>query len=364
MNVALVYDRVNKWGGAERVLLALHELWPDAPLFTAVYDKKGASWANAFDVKPSFLQHIPFARTHHEWFAWLTPMAFESFSFDAFDVVISVTSAEAKNIITKPGTLHICYCLTPTRYLWSSFNEYARASKSLRFAAPTLRRWDCIAGQRPDYYLAISKRVANRIQTYYQRGSVRVISPPVETKKFIVNSSRFMENTKEGYFLVVSRLVPYKRIDILIEAFNHLGWPLVIIGDGTERRTLQLAAQSNIRFLHTHLTDEQLVGYYQRCRAFVFAGDEDFGIAAVEAQACGKPVIAYGSSGVAETVIDGKTGILFYEQTPQALMNALRQFTSWSYDSSDIRSHAVSFDTDSFQKIMKETVNVLYKEYL
>ena len=358
MNIALVYDRVNKWGGAERVLLALHAIWPDAPLFTAVYDKKRASWANVFDVRPSFLQHIPFARTHHEWFAWATPMAFESFLFDAFDVVISVTSAEAKNIITKPGTLHICYCLTPTRYLWSSFNEYARASKLLRFAAPTLRRWDRIAGQRPDYYIAISQHVKVRIEKYYGRNVEAVIYPPVETERFQRKTER------EDYFLVVSRLVPYKRIDILIEAFNSLGWPLVIIGDGTERRTLQRMAQSNIRFFHTHLTDEQLVGYYQRCRAFVFAGDEDFGIAAVEAQACGKPVIAYGSSGVAETVIDGKTGILFYEQTPQALMNALRQFTSWSYDPDDIRSHAVSFDTDSFQKIMKETVHALHKEYL
>lgn len=362
MKIALVYDRVNKWGGAERVLLALHAIWPDAPLFTAVYDSAASGWARVFDVRPSFLQRIPFAKTHHEWFAWATPLAFESFSFDEFDVVISVTSAEAKNIITKPKTLHISYCLTPTRYLWSGYETYAGVSHMLRLAAPTLRRWDRIASQRPDYYLAISKRVKERIETYYGREVEAVIYPPVhiQNQALVAHQGPILKN----YFLVVSRLVPYKRIDIIIEAFNQLGWPLVVIGDGTERHKLHAIARANIRFIHAHLTDEELVGYYQRCRAFVFAGDEDFGIAAVEAQACGKPVIAYRESGIAETVVDGKTGVFFDEQTSPALIRALNQFTSWSYDSRDIRDHALSFDTELFDKTMKETVQSLYEEYL
>jgi len=169
MKVALVYDRVNKWGGAERVLLALHEIWPDAPLYTAVYDPKRAPWAKVFDVRPSFLQHFPFAKSHHELYPWLTQMAFESFSFDEYDVVISVTSAEAKAIITKPRTLHVCYCLTPTRYLWSGYETYQETTRGLvkqlhRWMVPHLRKWDMVASSRPDYYIAISKRVKERIE--------------------------------------------------------------------------------------------------------------------------------------------------------------------------------------------------------
>ncbi|MBI5449445.1 glycosyltransferase [Candidatus Gottesmanbacteria bacterium] len=362
MNIAFVYDRINKWGGAERVLLALHKVWPEASIYTAVYDRKRAAWAQVFDVRTTFLDRVPWARKHHEWYPWLTPLAFETLSFDEYDVVISITSAEAKNLITKSGTLHICYCLTPTRYLWSGYQEYADSSKVLPFVAPILRKWDRIASARPDYYIAISARVSQRIQEYYKRDVVRIITPPVNTDQFQIGHDD--SQMGERPFLVVSRLVPYKRIDVIIAAFNQLGYPLIVIGTGSERERLRNLARKNITFIHTHLTDEQLVGYYQRCRAFVFAADEDFGLAAIEAQACGRPVIAFGNSGIAETVIHRKTGILFYKQTPNELIRAVRQFTSEFYDSRTIRRHALSFGVEPFAKQMKETVLDLYKKYI
>ena len=349
MKIALVYDRVNKWGGAERVLLALHEIWPDAPLFTAVYDPARAGWAKVFHVHTSFLQRVPLARRYHEWFPWLTPMAFESFSFDGYDVVLSVTSAEAKNIITKPGTVHICYCLTPTRYLWSARAEYEGAGfagRILHVLAPTLRKWDILAAARPDYYLAISKRVGARIEKYYKRKVEKVIYPPVDTHTF-----RIAKN-KGDYFLCVARLVPYKRVDIVIDAFNKLGWPLKIIGSGSSERKLKERAKNNIEFIGGDLTDTELLAYYQRCRAFLFAGEEDFGIVSLEAQACGKPVICPRKSGMAETVIEGVTGELFDTD----LIGTLQKFVKKRYDSDLCRKNAERFSVRRFQKEMKEEI--------
>jgi glycosyltransferase involved in cell wall biosynthesis len=365
MKVAIVYDRVNKFGGAERVLLSLHTIWPDAPLFTAVYNPVRASWARVFRVMPSFINHIPTARHHHEWFAWLTPMAFESFSFDGYDVVISVTSAEAKSIITKPDTVHICYCLTPTRYLWSETPRYSSvdiglpnsiSSRVFSFLRPTLRRWDMVERSRPDYYIAISKRVANRIEMYYHRSVEAIIYPPVDIRKFIPKQHT---DKNDGYFLVVSRLVGYKRVDLIVDVFNDLGWPLVVIGDGWERTSLMQKAKKNIRFLSKHLTDDELVDYYQNCRAFVFAGEEDFGLVAVEAQACGKPVIAYKESGIEEIIRDEKTGILFREQTKASLIDALKRHENGWYDRRLCQKNAERFSEAKFQKEMVQTVQRL-----
>lgn len=370
MKVALVYDRVNKWGGAERVLLALHEIWPEAPLYTAVYDPNGAPWAKVFDVRPSFLTKIPLASTHHELYPWLTPLAFETFNFDGYDAVISVTSAEAKNIITKPGTLHICYCLTPTRYLWSGFERYKTepamgelstiARGTLGIMATTLRKWDLIAASRPDYYLAISGHVEKRIQKYYQRETEKVIYPPVETEKFKIKQE---VKVKEPYFLAVSRLVGYKRMDVIIDAFNRLGWPLTVIGDGMAREHLKKEARGNITFIHDYLTEDKLVGYYRNCAALVIAADEDFGLTAVEALASGKPVIAFGDSGVKEVVSEGKTGILFSEQSPESLVEALNKFKNMNFDEKLARSTAEKFSKKRFQKEMKDMVYGLHSVY-
>lgn len=351
MKVALVYDRINKWGGAERVLLALHKIWPDAPLFTAVYDEKRAPWAKVFQIKTSFLQHFPFAKSYHEFYPWLTPMAFETFSFDEYDVVISVTSAEAKGIITKPKTLHICYCLTPTRYLWSGREFYEKTpgvwGLGLRLWGPTLRKWDLVASNHPDHYIAISHRVKARIEKYYHR-EADVVYPPVE----IAHSTK----TKSDFFLVVSRLVAYKRIDSIIEAFNELGWPLVIIGDGLQKEELKSMAAKNIKFVDRYLTDGELSSYYESCRALIHAADEDFGIVAVEALAAGKPVITFSESGVAEIVENGKTGIFFEEQSKRAIISALAEFQKMQFDSQMCRKIASQFTKERFMKEFKNKI--------
>lgn len=352
MKVALVYDRVNKWGGAERVLLALHKLWPDAPLYTAMYNKKKAAWADVFEVYPSFLRNLP-----HEFLPWITPFAFETFNFNGFDVVISVTSAEAKNIITKPGTIHICYCLTPTRYLWSAKNLYEESGFSgmiLRLLSPVLKKWDIVAAARPDHYIAISDAVKKRIKRFYRKDA-EIIYPSVDVKQFTYARP-------EEYFLTVSRLVPYKRVDILVDAFNRLDLPLVVIGEGSEKERLMDRSKKNITFVG-QVSEEELITYYSKCRAFVHAGVEDFGIAAVEAQAAGKPVIALNQGGIAEIVIPGRTGILFEHQSTSSLVAALESFDDREYDSDSCIKNAQRFSEARFSKEMKETVESLYNTH-
>ncbi len=373
MKLALVYDRVNKFGGAERVLLALHEIWPQAPLYSAVYDPQKAAWARVFRVKPSFMQYLPLARSHHELFPWLTPLAFESLDFTGFDVVLSVTSAEAKGILTKPETLHICYCLTPTRYLWSGFSAYqdypgwgqwsGLARVALSWLGPKLQEWDLIAASRPDFYLAISNQVAARIKKYYQRQVEAIIYPPVDLDKFKMKSEKLKVKHQDSYFLLVSRLVGYKRVDLVVRAFNKLGWPLVIVGDGWQKSELEKRARRNIIFAGGDLTDEELVGYYQNCRAFVYAAEEDFGLAAVEAQAAGKPVIAFGQSGSAETVIAGKTGLFFARQEVNDLVRTLAAFVKMRFREAACRASAERFDKSNFQNNMRQSVERLFSEY-
>ncbi len=363
MKVALVYDRVNKWGGAERVLLALHELFPEAPLYTSVYNSQTAPWAKVFPkVITSFLQRLPLAKERHDFYAPLMPLAFESFDFSEYDLVISVTSEAAKGIITKPGTLHICYCLTPTRYLWSGYDFYFGDKFAKRLATPVisyLRWWDKIAAQRPDVMLAISQNVASRIRKYYGRKS-RVIYPSVDTKQFRGPdkiSSLHSSEKKGEYFLVVSRLVPYKRVDLVIEVFNRLSarggsfsgrkWPLVIVGTGSEERKLHKMAGKNIRFVE-QVDDGELAKYYQGCKALIFPQEEDFGIVAVESQALGKPVIAYRGGGALETVVDGKSGIFFDRQTPESLALAIKKFDRMSFDENAIKGNAKKFSKEKF----------------
>jgi len=351
MKVALVYDRVNKIGGAERVLEALHEIFPDAPLYTAVYNPKTAPWAEKFNVIPSFLNKFPFAKRSHEIYPWLTPLAFESFDFSEFEVVISVTSEAAKGIITKPKTLHICYCLTPTRYLWSGYEDYFKNEVFRFFTKPVvsyLRRWDKIAAQRPDVFVAISKNVQQRIKKYYGRDS-EVIYPPVDIDKFPISNSQFPIGE---YFLIVSRLVPYKKVNIAIQAFNKLGLPLKVVGTGREMGRLKRMAKKNIEFLG-QLTDFQLLSYYQRCQAVVFPQEEDFGLVPLEAQACGKPVIAYRAGGALETVIERKTGEFFDKQTPENLEEIVKKFKPEKYKPEDCRQNALKFDIKIFKKKWK-----------
>ncbi len=359
MKVALVYDRINKWGGAEQVLLALHQLFPDAPLYTSVYDQEAAAWAKVFEVRTSFLQKLPLPKNAHEYYPFLMGLAFESFNFDKFDVVISVTHEFAKAIITKPKTWHVCYCLTPTSYLWSSREDYfsGRPSWFRRLSAPIisyLRWYDRIVAQRPDDYIAISQTVKDRIKNFYHREST-VIYPPVSlpTGDKILPVSDF--------FLIVSRLASQKRLDIAISAFNQLGWPLKIVGVGREERRLKRMAKSNIEFLG-YLTADRLANYYRACRAVVIPGAEDFNIVAVEAQSFGKPVIALKSGGVTETVVEGKTGWFFLEKSPQSLVALLKKIDPTKIAATNCRQNASRFSLDRFQKEFKEYVLLRYRQ--
>lgn len=367
MKVALVYDRLNKWGGAERVLLALHKLFPLAPLYTSVYDKKKAPWADVFDVRTSFLQNFPLT-THHELYAFLMPLAFEGFDFDEFDLVISVTSEAAKGIITKPQTKHICYCLTPTRYLWSGYDEYFRNPLLRLVSRPVvwyLKFWDKIAAQRSDTYIAISKEVQGRIKKYYGRAS-EVVYPPLMMRGPVASlppasaplTVRAVGSPSSGatpYFLIVSRLVPYKKIDLAVKAFNKLKLPLKIIGAGIEMGRLRAMAGSTIEFLG-YLTDKELVRYYSECRALVFPGLEDFGLTILEAQSFGKPVIAFKGGGALETIIEGKTGLFFDQPTIESLIKTIKQFNNMKFNQGDCIKNARKFSFEKFEKEFAELI--------
>lgn len=350
--VALVYDRVNKWGGAERVLLALHELFPKADLFTSVYDKKGGSWARVFpQIHTSFLQQIPFAKRNHEYLAPLMPIAFESFNFSDYDLVISVSSEAAKGIITNGHTVHISYCLTPTRYLWSGYDNYFAKSLLKTLSSPAvayLRHWDQMAAQRADHMIGISSEVKSRIKQYYKRDS-KIIFPPVEISKF---SSSKKSKKEPEYFLLVSRLVKYKRVDLAVEAFNKLKLPLVIVGTGKQEKYLKKIAKKNIKFVG-QLTDLQLQSYYSGARALIFPQFEDFGLVAVEAQAAGIPVIAYDKGGARDTVIHGKTGVFFEAQTVDSLIKAVKTIDKIKFNRENIYENAQRFSKERFLQEFK-----------
>jgi glycosyltransferase involved in cell wall biosynthesis len=368
MKVAIVYDRVNKWGGAERVLLALNEIFPHAPLYTSLYNKETASWAKIFpQIKTSFLQKLPFARDRHEHFPYLMPLAFESFNFSRFDLVISVTSEAAKGIITKPGTTHICFMLTPTRYLWNMYDFYFKGRFFKAITKPIvsyLRGWDRIAAQRPDIIVAQSTVVKKRIKKYYGRESELIFSP-VDVEKFKI-SPHTMHHTPytKDFFLYVSRLIPYKRADLAIEAFNELGFPLIIVGIGSEEKKLKKTAENNVKFVG-ELTDRELAGYYQNARALIFPQEEDFGLVVLEANAAGTPVIAYKAGGALDTVVDpvkaeltgqAATGIYFDKQDVKCLIAAIKRFEKMKFDKCDLIKNAERFSKERFTKEFKNLI--------
>ncbi|MBI2309955.1 glycosyltransferase [Candidatus Collierbacteria bacterium] len=392
MRVALVYDRVNKFGGAERVLTALHEIWPEAPLFTGVYDSEVAGWAKGWDIRTSFLQSFPFAKKWHEGFGWMMPLAFESFDFSEFDVIISVTSEAAKGIITNPRQLHICYLLTPTRYLWSHANEYLSeiptALKPLaRIAQVKLRVWDFMAAQRPDYFLSISKLVQRRCWKYYRREAEVVypmlgLSSSLNVERRTLNVDQRSTHSAQrsavkSYFLVVSRLVPYKRIDLAIKAYNRLKLPLVIVGTGSEEKSLKRLAGRTIKFTG-YLTDQGLIEYYRNARAIIMPQEEDFGLTAVEALSFGVPVISYKHSGAAEMIKDGETGILFGEQSVNSLAEAIKKIKNVKfrpaergpaspctrrYGASQDKLHNEIYSQNRFKQEFKDKINKLWMKH-
>ncbi len=348
MKVALAHDHLNQIGGAERVLAEFHALYPDAPVHTLLYDRAAVgSFFSGWDVRSSFIERLPGGTRFFKWYLWLMPTAVEQLDVSAYDVVVSSASALIKGLVVKPATTHVCYCHTPTRYLWSDTLQYtselpqpAWVKKLLPILLTRLRQWDYLAAQRVDDFVANSKFVAKRIQKYYRREST-VIYPPVDTAGF------GEAQDPEDYFLVVSRLRPYKRVDLAIRAFNKLGMPLKIIGSGEQEAELRALAKPNIEFLG-QVSDEDKVKYLKRCRALIHPQEEDFGITAVEAMAAGRPVIAYGSGGALETVLNGTTGVHFIEQSWESLADAVVRFRYQTFDPIKLQQHAAQFSTARF----------------
>lgn len=358
MRIAFVHDYLVQYGGAERVLECLTELYPYAPIYTILHNKEAMH--GVFEdkrVHTSYLQKFPFAQKWHRIFPLLMPPAIEQFDFSAFDIVVSDSSSYAKGIITGPETLHICYMHTPMRYAWDDCQKYTRdfyfprIIKSLiPFAMNYLRIWDKVSADRIDVFVANSNFVARRIKKYYQKQST-VIYPPVNTKMFSIQPS---SSTKSG-FIMVGRLIAYKRHDIVIKAFNKLGLPLKIIGRGPELKRLKKIAGPKIEFL-SRVSDEELKGYYSSCQAVIFPQEEDFGIVAIEALSSGKPLIAFRGGDIPEHMEENKMGVLFDEQNPDAIIDAIERFQKLSFDGEYIRSKVLKFDREIFKEKMKNFI--------
>lgn len=361
MKIALVHDYMMQYGGAERVLEAFCEVWPDAPIYTMVYDEKLTNGVfKEKKIHTSFLQKIPFVSSHHRAYPLLMPMAIESFDLSDFDIVLSDSHSYAKGIVTGPDTLHVTYCHTPMRYAWDDCHrhmrefEYSKLTKCfLPFGMSYLRLWDKISANRPDRYIANSDFVASRIKKYYQIDA-QVLHPPVNMENFQISGKT------EDYYLMVGRALPYKRFDIVVEAFNCLGIPLKIIGKGPEMKKLKKIAGPNIEFLG-YLDDKTTSEYYSKCRALIFPSEEDFGITPLEAMASGRPVIAYRGGGALETVIPQKTGIFFNRQTPEEIAETIRNFRPEFFSPQEIRSRAEKFDKKTFKASIK---NMIENEYV
>lgn len=357
MKTALVHDYLTQLGGGEKVLSVLCEMFPEAPIYTLIYSEKATDGVfRDKKIHTSFLQKIPGAKRFFRGLIWLMPLAVEQFDFSDFDLVISVSHSYGKGVITRPGTKHVSYCLTPTRYLWH--DPGLPLSFITNPVLTYLRIWDYQASKRPDHFIADSKNVRERIKKYYNRDS-EVIYPPVETDRFQISDG------PKDYFLIVGRLVPYKRFDLAIEAFSRLPEEkLFVVGDGPERKKLEAKCRKlgagNINFFG-NVPDPELMGYYACCKALLYPQEEDFGIIPVEAMASGRPVIAYRRGGVLETVIEGETGLFFNEQNTESLIEAVKNFDEGRFDSERIRRHAEKFDKKIFKdKILGFIVNMNY----
>jgi glycosyltransferase involved in cell wall biosynthesis len=363
MRVALVHDWLTGMRGGEKVLEVFCELFPEATIFTLVHVRGSVSEKiEALPIRTSFLQNLPLISKKYRSYLPLFPGAIEKFDLKGYDLVLSSSHCVAKGVIPDTEALHICYCHTPMRYVWTMYEEYFgddRVTGLKRWLIPHiagyLRMWDSGSCSRVDRFVANSHNVRKRIERYYGR-TAEVIYPPVET------DGTYLSESDEGYYLVVSAFAPYKRVDLVVEAFNRLDRRLVVIGSGQDEKRLKKAAGGNTSFLGW-VDRKDLIRHYAGCRALVFPGEEDLGIVPIEAQCFGKPVIAYGAGGVIETVRGvsvGKgiesasdrppTGLFFDRQTPEALIGAIDAFESMTFDREAIRNHALSFEREAFKR--------------
>jgi len=368
--IAIVHDFLTYFGGAEQVLRSLHNLYPNAPIYTLIYDKnKMEKYFPNAKIIPSFLNSLPyFLRKRKKFLLPFFSTAAETFDLRDFDVVISSSSSFVKGIITKPKTIHICYCHTPTRFLWDWYYNYLRENRLFGLKKCLivpflhyLRIWDKSAAERVDYFISNSRNTQERIKKYYNREST-VIYPPVD----IARSNKESQEEKvceKDYFLIVSRLSAYKKIQIAVEAFNKLELPLVVIGEGSEKKRLEKIAEKNIEFLGFK-KEKELTKYYRNCYAFIFPGEDDFGIAPCEAMSFGKPVLAYKRGGAMETVIEGVTGEFFCDMIPEILADGVRRLKNNydKYDANAIRDHASMYSRENFEKNISSFVENVLKE--
>ena len=365
--VAIVHDWLTGMRGGEKCLEVFCELFAHADIYTLLHIPTTVSpLIERHRIHTSFIQNLPGAQTRYRHYLPLFPKAIESFKLTDYDLVLSSSHCVAKGIIPPPGAKHICYCYTPMRYAWDMRDVYFPSTmpylkrKLIHAILKYLRRWDTAVSDRVDEFIAISHHVADRIQRHYHRPS-EVIYPPVDTASFTLS------NEHDDYYLIVSAFAPYKKIDIAIDAFNRLGYELVIVGTGQDEAKLKARANSNIRFIGW-ASDESVRHYYSRCRAFIFPGEEDFGITPLEAMACGKPVIAYNRGGVTETVIgytptaQQYTGVLFDTQTPQALCEAVQQERRIAFSPSAIRERALLFDRNVFKNNIRKKLHSFISE--
>lgn len=362
MRIALIHDYLSQDGGAERVLKAFHEIWPTAPIFLLFHNKNKITGFDPAVIKESFLGRMPFINAHFQWYLPWMPLAIEKFNLTEFEVVLSTSSTFAKGVITSPHTLHICYCHTPPRFLWADSHDYLGDLHSNRFVKivlpaliSRLRLWDKMSTDRVDHFIANSKTVQHRIQKYYRRDS-EVMYPPVDTKLFAAPAAL------SNYYVTGGRLVPYKRIDLVISAFNRLRSPLFVFGTGPELPRLKRMAKPHITFLE-RISEEQKASLFGGARAFIHPQIEDSGITPLESMASGRPVIALAQGGATETVVERETGLFFHHQTWESLLHTMLHFDHTAWDSNKIREHAAQYNIVIFKDNIKKYVEHRYEEF-
>ncbi|OQA89886.1 MAG: GDP-mannose-dependent alpha-(1-6)-phosphatidylinositol monomannoside mannosyltransferase [Elusimicrobia bacterium ADurb.Bin231] len=364
MKLAIVHDFLNQYGGAEKVIEAMHEVFPSAPIYTSIYNAESMPGVfRTMDIRTSFMQRLPFIKKHFKKYFLFYPLAFKCFDLSGYDVILSSSSAYAKGIKVPKNALHICYCYTPARFIWRYENYIEKeriniiGKSIISLLTSLLKKWDIGTSKSVDHFISTCNNVAQRIKDVYGRDSY-IIYPPVETGKF------YISETTGDYFLIVSRLNAYKRIDIAIEAFNELNLPLHVVGTGPQLEYLKNISGGNIKFLGK-LDDEELSREYAECRAVIFPGEEDFGIVPLEANASGRPVIAFAAGGALETVKEGVGGTFFREQTVLSIMEAVKRFEQNEkiFASNTIRKNAILFDEQHFKRNLNKFVARKYFEF-
>lgn len=364
MKMALVHDYlVQGIRGAERVVDVLHEMYPDAPVYTLLYDpERMEERLREWDIRTSLLQDIPGALRLYKMLYFLMPVGIEYLDLSEYDLVLSSSCGWSKSAPQREDALHVSYVHSPARFLWFWADEYIRTLRVnglvkllVRATLPPLREWDRRTAMRPQHLVCNSETTRRRIREAWGR-EAEVIHPPCDTNKFTPGAEQ------DEYFLVVCTLNPYKRVDIAVEAFNRLGLPLVVVGDGPELEFLRERARGNVTLVGK-VSDQEIVNYYARCRAFIMPQEEDFGIAPLEAQACGRPVIAFRAGGALETVRENETGLFFDEQSSQALMEAVQRFDTMQFRPEACRAQAERFSIDRFRRRLGEYVARRWEEH-